>query len=282
MAVIFAFASLLFAAVNDVVFKKYADRSSARGAFVSLVGLVWFLVLVWLPWREGSSLSATLFWGAISGMFSLSANLLLMEAMKRESAGLCSTLYRLNLIFVVLGAFFWLGESVSALQVAGLVLAMLAIAAFFPAGGQFFSARSVGFYLALLAALLRAAMGLSYRYGFLHGADDTGVVVINSLFWLFGGMIYSLCLERRAVLRDRSLLAYGVFSGMLVSGIVFFMAASLRYGEAAVVLPIAQMSFIGTFVLSIAFLGESFTLRKLGAVLSGAAAVILLSISAAG
>ncbi len=281
MAVVYALFCLLFAAVNDLVFKKYADRFCARGAFVSLIGLVWFVLMVWLPWDADSDVGATLLWGAISGTFSLTANLLLMEAMKRESAGMCSTLYRLNLIFVVAGAFLWLGESVSPLQIVGILLALLAILAFFPAGSHLFSARSAGFYLALLAAILRAGMGLSYKYGFTHGADANGVVVINSLFWLFGGMAYAVALERRASIRDRSLLSYGVFSGLLVSGIVFFMAASLRLGDAAVVLPIAQMSFIGTFILSIAFMGEGFSLRKLSAVLSGAAAVILLSISAA-
>jgi len=280
MAVVYALLCLLFAAVNDLVFKKYADRCCARGAFVSLIGLVWFLLMVWLPWGADADLAATLLWGAISGTFSLVANLLLMEAMKRESAGMCSTLYRLNLIFVVGGAFLWLGESVSVMQIAGIVLALLAILAFFPAGNHLFSVRSAGFYLALAAALLRAGMGLSYKYGFTHGADPNGVVVINSLFWLLGGMGYALTLEPRTSIRDWSLLGYGVFSGLLVSGIVFFMAASLRLGDAAVVLPIAQMSFIGTFILSIAFLGEGFSLRKLSAVLSGAAAVILLSISA--
>ena len=281
MAVVYALFCLLFAAVNDLVFKKYADRFGARGAFVSLIGLVWFVLMVWLPWGVDSDVGATVLWGAISGAFSLSANLLLMEAMKRESAGMCSTLYRLNLIFVVAGAFWWLGESVSAMQIVGILLALLAILAFFPASSHLFSVRSAGFYLALLAAILRAGMGLSYKYGFTHGADANGVVVINSLFWLFGGMAYALVLERRASIRDRSLLSYGVFSGLLVSGIVFFMAASLRHGDASVVLPIAQMSFIGTFILSIAFMGEVFSLRKLSAVLSGAAAVILLSISAA-
>ena len=280
MAVVYALFCLLFAAENDLVFKKYADRFGARGAFVSLIGLVWFVLMVWLPWGVDSDVGATVLWGAISGAFSLSANLLLMEAMKRESAGMCSTLYRLNLIFVVAGAFWWLGESVSAMQIVGILLALLAILAFFPAGSHLFSVRSAGFYLALLAAILRAGMGLSYKYGFTHGADANGVVVINSLFWLFGGMAYALVLERRASIRDRSLLSYGVFSGLLVSGIVFFMAASLRHGDASVVLPIAQMSFIGTFILSIVFLGEGFSLRKLSAVLSGAAAVILLSISA--
>jgi drug/metabolite transporter (DMT)-like permease len=281
MALVYALLCLMFAAANDLVFKKYADRFQSRGAFVSMIGLLWFALMIWLPRNDASQFGATLLWGCISGAFSLTANLLLMEAMKRKSAGVCSTLYRLNLVFVVAGAYWCLGEQVSTLQIAGILMALLAILAFFPAGKHLFSARSLGFYLALLAAILRAAMGLSYKYGFEHGADKNGVVVINSLFWLLGGILYGAIWERRVSFAGRALWAYGVLSGLLVSGIVFFMAASLHHGDAALVLPIAQMSFIGTFVMSVAFLGESVTARKIGAVICGVAAVILLSISAA-
>ena len=77
---------------------------------------------------------------------------------------------------------------------------------------------------------------------------------------------------------DRKLVGYGVMSGVLVAGIVFFMAASLFYGKASVVAPLAQMSFIGTFVLGVLFLKEKFSKKHLGALLCGIAAVILLSL----
>ncbi len=48
----------------------------------------------------------TLFWGCASGFLSVSANILLIEAMGMQSAGICSTIYRLNLVPAVLGA--WL------------------------------------------------------------------------------------------------------------------------------------------------------------------------------
>ncbi len=77
---------------------------------------------------------------------------------------------------------------------------------------------------------------------------------------------------------DRDVVAYGALSGVIVAAIVFFMAGSLFYGKAAVVLPIAQMSFIGTFVLGIVFLKERFSRAHIPALLCGIAAVILLSL----
>ena len=280
-AITYALVCLLFTAVNDFVFKLFAGGArSSRGGFVAVVGFFWFLALVWLPKNPDSSLALTLGWGAVSGFFSLVANILLIEAMGRQSAGLCSTIYRLNMVFVVLGAFLLLDESVSLFQAVGIGLALVAILAFLP-DGRAAGARPTGFYLALLAAVLRAGMGLSYRHAFLQGADKNGVVLINSLFWIVGGLLYAWKREKGRGLKDRGVLGYGLLSGGLVAGIVFCMAGSLNSGAASVVLPIAQMSFLGTFALSALFLSEPCTLRKIGALASGVMAVIMLALGAA-
>lgn len=221
----------------------------------------------------------TVLWGCISGVFSVSSNILLMEAMERQSAGVCSTIYRLNMILVVLGATLFLGETLSILQWTGILLAVLAVLAFLPGrqdAGAADGVRKTGFYLVLAAAVLRAGMGLSYKYGFLQDADRNGVTLINSLFWIGGGILYALLRERQLHLPGRKLLLYGVFSGLLVAGIVFFMAASLHLGNAGIVLPIAQMSFLGTLLLSVLILKERIDVMKIAAVLCGAGAILLL------
>ncbi len=202
-----------------------------------------------------------------------------MEAMERQSAGVCSTIYRLNMILVVLGATLFLGETLSILQWTGILLAVLAVLAFLPGkqdAGAADGVRKTGFYLVLAAAVLRAGMGLSYKYGFLQDADRNGVTLINSLFWIGGGILYALLRERQLHLPGRKLLLYGVFSGLLVAGIVFFMAASLHLGNAGIVLPIAQMSFLGTLLLSVLILKERIDVMKIAAVLCGAGAILLL------
>lgn len=276
MAVFFAFCCLACAAVNDFVFKLFARKERSRGMFVALVGAVWLSALLFFPCDFEENLSATLFWGTVSGIFSVAGNLLLIEAMGRESAGVCATVYRLNLVLVVIGAYLFLGENLNGLQAAGVVLAILAILAFFP-GGRLHLAS--GFLMVAVAAAMRAGMGLSYKYGFLHGADRNGVVLVNALLWIAGGLLYAYFRENKLRLPNRKLLAYGMLSGVGVLGIVLFMALSLQYGAANVVLPIAQMSFLGTLGLSVLFLKERMTRRKTAAAACGVAAVLLLSLS---
>lgn len=279
MAVVFALCCLACAACNDFVFKLFTRVERSKGQFVTLVGILWFLTLVWLPRDPANDWKMTLLWGGISGFLSLTSNILLIEAMARQSAGLCSTIFRLNMVLVVLGATFILNEKLTGLQWVGIGLAILAVLAFIPRKSGSEAAKKagmIGFGMVLLAAFLRAGMGLSYKYGFLHGADQNGVAVVNSFFWIFGGLLYAFLVERNFKKPDKLLLGYGTLSGVLVAGIVFFMAGSLKLGNASIVLPIAQMSFLGTLLLSVLFLKEKVDILKIIAVLSGTAAILLL------
>ena len=280
IAIFYALCSLLFAAFNDLAFKLYARKSRARGLFCAMIGLVWAALLL-LTLRPGWDFSrTTLVWGTISGFFSVAANLLLIEAMTREEAGVCATIYRLNLVLVVIGAVALLGEKLNAVKLAGIAMAAAAIFLFAngeEGGSPHGSRRSWGIALVMAAALLRAGMGLSYKYAFLHNADRTGIILINSFCWIAGGLVYTLLRETRKNTLTRSFWGYSIVSGALVTAIVVFMALSLQYGDASVVLPIAQMSFIATAILGVIVLRESLARRKVLGMIFGTLTILLLT-----
>ena len=275
-AVSYAFLSLILTAVNDFIFKLFADKMRSRGGFICIIGIFWFFALLSLP-MKWDNLHATIVWGVISGFFSVTANILLIEAMARQSAGLCSTMYRLNMVFVVIMAYFMLNESISLTQLIGIVLALAAVIVFLPYD-SIKGANGVGFMLALLASVLRAFMGISYKYAFLNGVDKNAIVLVNSFLWIIPGFLYAIIREKQlSWIKDKYVLKYSAISGVLVAGIVFGMASSLNAGEASRVLPIAQMSFLGTFGLSVVFLKEKCDLRKSIALIFGIIAIFLLA-----
>ncbi len=300
MAVILAFCCLGFAAANDFVFKLFARKERSRGIFVFAVGMLFTGVLsVYFSRADwfGKSGEVTLFWGVVCGLCSVVGNILLIESMSRLSAGLCSTVYRLNLALVVPLAVVFFDEKLLWYQWIGVLLALAAVLAFMPVGEKITVGRKSDYAMLILAMVLRAVMGIAYKYAFDYaGAAKSGVQIVNGLAWVVGGLVYYLLREKEAFrfresleikvtdggnsaeVRVAKVLGYGVFAGLLVTGIIYFMAESLAIGDASIVLPIQQMSFLATFFLGVSFLKEKVTLRKLAALACGVVALLLLSI----
>jgi drug/metabolite transporter (DMT)-like permease len=276
---------MLFAAGNDLLFKFFAGKNRGNGFFVSLVGIVWLVVSLAFALQTPvpENWRATVIWGCISGLFSLGGNILMLDAMRSLEAGTCSTIYRLNLVPVTIGAALLLHEDITWVKYCGIACACAAVCVFVPRNSKAKNKLGWAFMIMIIASLMRAGMGLSYRYGFDQcGASEKYVVVINSLFWVFGGVLYAFWRERSLMpysSKDwKNLIFIGISSGTLVTGIVVTMAMATKLGDASVVLPISQMSFLVTGALGILLLKEKFTLSKIVAFALGVAAVLLLSI----
>lgn len=130
MAILLALGCLICSALNDFLFKLFAGRQGPRGMFITIIGCVWLLALLGMPVEWERDTGTTVLWGMVSGLFSLAANLLLIEAMQRQSAGVCSTIFRLNLVAVVIGACWLLDETLTVFQGCGVVFAVAAVCCF--------------------------------------------------------------------------------------------------------------------------------------------------------
>lgn len=288
MAIVYALCCLACAAVNDFLFKLFssADKSSGKdnkscGAFVSIVG--WVMVIAYCVFRHphAGNLQMTLTWGCISGALSLISNVLVIEAMRYQAAGVCSTIFRLNMVLIVIGASFFFGEPITAPLICGIICAFCAILCFIPRGASSGGNKAMlGFVLSVIACILRAGMALSFKYGFSHGADENGVSMITALFWAIGGILIMLVQERRLRQPTAGEWKISLTSGVFVTAIIIFMARMNMYGNASIVNPIAQMSFLGTFALSCIFLKEKVDMKKALALALGCCGVALLCLGA--
>ena len=248
------------------------------------VGIFSALVMLFLPDKLGDDWRLTLFWGVVAGLFSAVGNILLIESMSSLSAGMCSTIYRLNLALVVPFSVLIFGEELCLKQYLGVAFALAAILAFLPGstGNQTSGKKAALLPLIMIitASVFRAGLGLSIKYGIVQGASPNGISLLTVILWIVCGPVYYAWREQdKYKLSDWKTVKYGALSGALVAGIVVFMAQALKFKDAnaSVVLPIAQMSFLLTFVLSAIFLKEKVMVWKICALLCGVTAMILLT-----
>jgi drug/metabolite transporter (DMT)-like permease len=278
MGIVYAICSLGYAGINDVVFRGYGRKSRPIGLFLALIGVVWasfFLMLGLLKGNLEINIK-TLLIGSVAGIVSALANILLVEGMKKTGAAIAATIYRMNIVFVVLLAFLLLHESINPLKISGLLMAFIAILLFSMPGFKGKSnAIALRFILILLlASFLRACMGISYKVASSSGANDEMFLAINGAWWIIAGCIYTLFCERGIEL-SVSTIKYGLSSGILVCGIVMFLKLAVNCMDASVAVSISQFSFLVTAPLAAFLMNERVSL-KMGMGMSLAVLCIIL------
>jgi len=280
-AIWFALLSLLFAGFNDVVFKRYARFERSRGMYVLGMGLVWAVLQAGIIAAQGTGLAIdgqTLAFGVAAGLVLSIANILLIEGMTHIDVGLASTIYRLNSIAVVIMAVTFLAEPLTVIKAVGVLAGVAAVVILFERGGvgADHRASALFFGLVVLAALLRACFGIVSKAAVLRGVDLQLLLLVNAPVWIVVGGLYAFFREGRLRLTWPKT-KYSLLSGALICAIANFLMLAVARGEASIVVPIANMSFLVALLVSAGAGMERITPRKAAAAALAIAAIVMLA-----
>ena len=286
-AILFALLSLFFAGLLDVVYKRYSRKERSRGTYVFGIGVVWCVLqtAALAMGEEGLIVDATsIRYGLFAGLCLTLSNLLLLESLTHINISLGSTVYRLNTIGVVVMAFLFLGEALGGIKLLGVGLGIVAVGLLYrpdpTAMAQENRGRFLPFFLmAVAASLFRAGYGVITRGGIVHQADPQTMLLLCALSWIVGGAFYARLREGRFRLTKKKV-GYALVSGVLVFLVVDFLMLAVKYGEASIVIPIANMSFVMAMLLSVVLRFEPFSLRKGVAMVVACLAIAALTVAA--
>ena len=286
-AILFALLSLFFAGLLDVVYKRYSRKERSRGTYVFGIGVVWCVLqtAALAMGEEGLIVDATsIRYGLFAGLCLTLSNLLLLESLTHINISLGSTVYRLNTIGVVVMAFLFLGEALGGIKLLGVGLGIVAVGLLYRPDPTAMSEENRGrflpfFLMAVAASLFRAGYGVITRGGIVHQADPQTMLLLCALSWIVGGAIYARLREGRFRLTKKKV-GYALVSGVLVFLVVDFLMLAVKYGEASIVIPIANMSFVMAMLLSVLLRFEPFSLRKGVAMVVACLAIAALTVAA--
>lgn len=283
-AVGFALLSLSLSGINDVLFKRYNRRERSRGMLIFGIGIVWGTLQLTDALISGATPEfnrASWLYGIAAGICVAAANIGLLEGLRHMDVSLGSTIYRLNTIGVVILSALLLGESMTLIKGTGIALGVIAVLILHrpPVDPEFRKMINVGLLVMVGAALLRAAYGVISKAGLNSGADPAALILLSALCWIVSGLGYAVIIEKSHRVTVEKVF-YACVSGALVYGIVRTLVAALSLGEANVVIPIANMSFLMALTVAILFKMEKLDARK--AVAMGAAVVAITLLTRAG
>ncbi|PLX82898.1 MAG: EamA/RhaT family transporter [Desulfuromonas sp.] len=286
-AILFALLSLFSAGLLDVVYKRYSRKDRSRGTYVFGIGVVWFVLQAATLVVSGEPLvvdTPSIRFGLFAGLCLTLSNLLLLESLTHINISLGSTVYRLNTLGVVVMAFLFLGEGLGSLKLLGVGLGVVAVGLLYKPDSKTVSTEKndhflLFFLLAVAASLFRAGYGVITRGGILNQANPQTMLLVCALCWVVGGALYARLREGRFRLTKKKV-GYALASGVLVFLVVAFLMLAVKHGEASIVIPIANMSFVMAMALSVILRYETFNFRKGAAMVVACLAIASLTLAA--
>lgn len=269
----------------DLVFKLYTGQKRSIGMLIFGVGCVWLVLHGLYLYASGNTLAfdqPTVRYGLLAAVCVTASNILLLECLGRMPISAGSTIYRLNTIPLVILAMIFLGEQVTPIKGSGILAGLITVLLLYQTGAKskFDRSESV-LYLALivLAACIRALYGIFTKAGIAEGADANTMMLLASIGWIVGGLLYAGLREKDMQISP-VVLRYMATAGALVFAVVWLLTTALTLGDASAVIPIANMGFIAAFIFSLLLQLEVLTIRKMLAVLCAGVSVALLTYSA--
>jgi drug/metabolite transporter (DMT)-like permease len=277
----YALLSMIFAGINDVVFKKYSSKERSRGMYVLGIGVTWAILQLLFMQVEHVSFEVdnnSITYGLIAGVLLTASNLFLIESLTHINVSIGSTVYRLNTIGVVILSLLVLGESMDTFKIFGIILGIIAVLLMYGGNGtsSFSGKTALYFWLVVFASLFRALYGVVSKAGLSANAEPQSILLIVAFCWVVGGGIYAKYIEKKFIITKKKIL-YSLFSGFLVFCIVNFLMLGLEHEQASIVIPIANMSFIIALFISLALKIEELNLKKIIAACFAIFSILLLS-----
>ena len=272
--------SMALVGTADLLLRRATLRGVTPASFMVLQS--WFFGPTALAWAAGTASlrwSRGLLLGPLAGVLAFVATYAFLRSLQapHSQVSVNAAIYRLNLAVTAVLALVFLGESVTAAKVTGLVLAVAAVLLLTDTSARrlTMSAGGVGW-----AALAMAAFGLVlflYKVGVAAGAPPP--LLIFGQFCALTTIAFCWATWREGGARfTRAIWMHAPACGVLNSSGRVLLAWALTSGEASAAVPVSQMSFVVTFLLAAPLFGEVITRRKLGGLVAAILAVLAFSL----
>jgi drug/metabolite transporter (DMT)-like permease len=286
MEKLFAVLGMLANAGKDTVFKVAAGEEAARPGSGSItlfyalkggmIAVLAFLILVVIT-RAPLFHPVSLWYSLPIGACTYVTYMLALRSLVQGDASVNVTTYRLNFVVSSVIAVLFLGETLSARKIIGMILCIAAIAVFFlgtRAGGER-RVRNTGLPFALLACLFMALLNTLNKLALNAGASIMHLVMYRYiLVCAIGGVV--LALRRQSAVPSRKLLVTSGACAVLMLAGIFFVLTALQASEITLVIPISQLSFLFTALLAFLFLKEKMNLMKAAGILMAVVSIAVI------
>jgi uncharacterized membrane protein len=279
--VVYAICAMVCYGLSDFIYKQAASAGIRADHFLMAQG--WFfcpLVILYALATHTLVLDPAALWGSLAGVFIFIGFHYFIRSLITGSVSTNASIFRMNFIVTVILVVILLGEPLTASNMAGLALSLLAAWLLLGAGDNAErtpnKARRSSLVQVVIATLAFGTSNFFHTVGLRHGAvPETLAVAQAALFMPIATVV--VYFTDRAPRVPPVTFRYGAAAAIMLLGATIFLLRGVADGQASVLVPIAQMGFIIAALLGILILRERVTIRKVVGLVSALAALAVLA-----
>lgn len=265
-AVEYALGAMFFYGLADLVYKRAAAAGVEARHFLMVQAWCFAPAIVLYGLGTGTLEPGTgMLWGTAAGLFIFVALYNFARSLASGAVSINAPIFRLSFAITVALAVLLLAEPLTAWKLAGLAAALVAVWLLLGARERDATPerRASGSSLVrvLIATIAMGIVNLLYKLGTLAGGSPATVLVGQASVFIVLASGFSWAADR-GIRPSPATWSHAPMAAVLLLFATVMLLAGLARGEASVLVPIAQMSFVVTAALGLAFLREPFTARK--------------------
>jgi uncharacterized membrane protein len=197
----------------------------------------------------------------------------MLHSLSHGHASVNYAIFRSSFVFSSAAAIVFLSEALSFGKIAAVITACCAVVLFFFEPKQHVTSnRSLIF--ALLAMLTAAGYQFIVKISTYVYSSPLSFILLMTLFFTSFVLLYNIVLRNWRF--PKQTFIWAPINGILAASATFFYVTALHKGELSTAIPIIQLSFIITAVLSFLFLKERIRSLKIAGIILAALAIIIL------
>lgn len=277
----YALGAMLFYGLADLVYKRAAAAGVQARHFLMVQAWCFAPGIVLYGLATGTLEPGTaMLWGMGAGLFIFVALYHFARSLGSGAVSINAPIFRLSFAITAALAVWLLAEPLTAWKLAGLAAALAAVWLLLGAreSGDAPARRASASSLArvLVATAAMGIVNLFYKLGTLAGGSPATVLAGQASVFILLATGFAWAADR-GIRPPRPAWSHAPAAAVLLLFATVMLLAGLAGGEASVLVPIAQMSFVVTAALGLAFLREPFTLRKAAGLAFAVAALACLA-----
>jgi drug/metabolite transporter (DMT)-like permease len=216
--------------------------------------------------------------GLPAGALGYAGLTLFIISVKTGDVSVNAPIFRLNFVITSAGAMILLGESVVWAKLVGITFALLSVVSFAGIKSLNFSSKQASsLALVSVGSIIFGVVGILIKYALNNDAEPIPLLMTQTIAFQIAATIYVVYAKKWKP--NRATRMYSPWIAILQLIWASLTLTALSFGEASIIYPIVQLSFVVTAVLGIILLHENLTKGKAIGIVLALGAVGALAIA---